>query len=220
MPTLEALHAEVQALKRRVASIFVGGGSPPGAHATSHHSGGSDVLALGSIAGSLVIGQVPNDLLTNAKLVNMADGTIKGRALGAGTGDQTDLTAAQAKAIIAPQLEATVGATFAGDDLVAGVTRIVRVPHGLTPTTWVVFSDATISIAIDIWADTLANYPPTDADTITGGNEPEVSGAAIDDGDASAFDPLVAGDFVAFTIDTLTVGSATWATVQLFGTRT
>lgn len=193
MPSLEALHAEVQALKRRVASL---------------------------ISGTLGIGQVPDDFITNSKLANMAQGTIKGRALGAGTGDPTDLTAAQAKAIIAPQLEATVGATFSGDDLAAGVTRIVRVPHGLTPTTWVIFSDASISIVIDIWADTLANYPPTDADTITGGNEPEVSGAAIDDGDASAFDPIVAGDFVAFTIDSLTIGSATWATIQLFGTRT
>lgn len=44
--------------------------------------------------------QVADGILTNAKLANMADSTIKGRAVGAGTGVPTDITAAQAAAII------------------------------------------------------------------------------------------------------------------------
>lgn len=40
------------------------------------------------------------DAVTNAKMANMVQATIKGRASGAGTGDPTDLTAAQARAII------------------------------------------------------------------------------------------------------------------------
>lgn len=43
---------------------------------------------------------IANDAVTNAKLANMAEATIKGRAAGAGTGDPTDLTAAQVRAII------------------------------------------------------------------------------------------------------------------------
>jgi hypothetical protein len=43
---------------------------------------------------------VPNDSFTNAKLADMAQSTIKGRAVGAGTGDPTDLTATQATAIL------------------------------------------------------------------------------------------------------------------------
>lgn len=39
--------------------------------------------------------EVKNDAVTNAILANMAEATIKGRAAGAGTGDPTDLTAAQ-----------------------------------------------------------------------------------------------------------------------------
>jgi hypothetical protein len=35
---------------------------------------------------------IPNDTVTNAKLANMAEGTTKGRAAGAGTGDPTDRT--------------------------------------------------------------------------------------------------------------------------------
>ena len=45
-------------------------------------------------------GTIANDAVTNAKLANMAAGTIKGRAVGAGTGDPTDLTADQASTIL------------------------------------------------------------------------------------------------------------------------
>ena len=45
--------------------------------------------------------QIDNDAVTNAKLANMAAATFKGRAAGAGTGDPTDLTAAQAKTALA-----------------------------------------------------------------------------------------------------------------------
>jgi hypothetical protein len=48
--------------------------------------------------------------ITNAKLADMAQSTIKGRAAGAGTGDPTDLTAAQATAI----LDVVVGDAGAG----------------------------------------------------------------------------------------------------------
>lgn len=43
---------------------------------------------------------VADDSVTNAKLANMAQSTIKGRAVGAGTGDPTDLTGTQATAIL------------------------------------------------------------------------------------------------------------------------
>lgn len=41
-----------------------------------------------------------DEAVTNAKLAHMAQSTIKGRAAGAGTGDATDLTAAQARTIL------------------------------------------------------------------------------------------------------------------------
>lgn len=43
---------------------------------------------------------IDNDVVTNAKLANMTQSTIKGRAAAAGTGDPTDLTAAQVRTII------------------------------------------------------------------------------------------------------------------------
>jgi hypothetical protein len=47
-----------------------------------------------------ITASVPGDSISNAKLSNMAEATIKGRAAGAGTGDPTDLTAAQVKTIL------------------------------------------------------------------------------------------------------------------------
>lgn len=43
---------------------------------------------------------LPDDTVTNAMAANMAEATIKGRAVGAGTGDPEDLTPAQATAIL------------------------------------------------------------------------------------------------------------------------
>lgn len=46
-------------------------------------------------------GGLADDSVTNAKLAEMAQATIKGRAAGAGTGNPVDLTAAQVKTILA-----------------------------------------------------------------------------------------------------------------------
>lgn len=54
-------------------------------------------IAAGSVTGAMLA----DDAITNAKAANMAQSTIKGRTSGAGTGDPSDLTAAQAATIIA-----------------------------------------------------------------------------------------------------------------------
>jgi hypothetical protein len=62
---------------------------------------GSNVLrrtAFGNTAGQATA--VAPNTVTNAGLATMAQATIKGRAVGAGTGDPTDLTSAQATAIL------------------------------------------------------------------------------------------------------------------------
>lgn len=57
---------------------------------------GDDVLEWGQ----LTVDMVPDSELTNAKLADMAEGTIKGRQAGNGTGAPEDLTAAQALAAL------------------------------------------------------------------------------------------------------------------------
>jgi len=53
----------------------------------------------GDVTGSGIL-TIALDIVTNAKAANMAQDTLKGRASGAGTGDPTDLTVAQVKAIL------------------------------------------------------------------------------------------------------------------------
>ena len=60
--------------------------------------------------------------VSNAQLDDMADGTIKGRALGAGTGDATDLTPAQGKTVLGLATSTTDNAV-ARFDSTAGNTQ-------------------------------------------------------------------------------------------------
>lgn len=71
---------------------------------------------------------IADDAVTNAKLADMAQATIKGRAAGAGTGDPTDLTAAQVKAIITPILTADIGddqVTYAKMQNISAASRLL-----------------------------------------------------------------------------------------------
>lgn len=76
----------------------------------------SDVTASGPGSAAATIA---NDAVTNAKAANMAESTIKGRAVGAGTGDPTDLTATQATAILN---------NFVGDSGSGGTKGLVPAP--------------------------------------------------------------------------------------------
>jgi hypothetical protein len=78
---------------------------------------------------------IANDAVTNAKAANMAEGTIKGRALAAGTGDPTDLTAAQAAAIVAPSLASTSITASSGTLVRAALTGDVTAASNSNATT-------------------------------------------------------------------------------------
>lgn len=60
-----------------------------------------------------------DDGTTNAKLANMAQSTIKGRASGAGTGDPTDLSASQVRSIMLDMQRWTINFTADGDAYIA-----------------------------------------------------------------------------------------------------
>lgn len=62
---------------------------------------------------------IADDVVTNAKMADMNASTIKGRAAGAGTGDPTDLTAAQATAVLN---------NFVGDSGAGGTKGLVPAP--------------------------------------------------------------------------------------------
>lgn len=79
-----------------------------GANNYTHPNHTGDVTSVGDGATTIATGAV-----TNAKMANMAQSTIKGRASGAGTGAPTDLSAAQVRTIINVEDGATADQTNA-----------------------------------------------------------------------------------------------------------
>ena len=77
--------------------------------------------------------------------------------------------------------EATINIGFGvtGEALATGVYYGLQfeVPADCFLLAWTIVADQSGDCVIDFWMDTYANYPPTNADTITGANEPALSSA-------------------------------------------
>ena len=118
--------------------------------------------------------------------------------------------------------QVTVGVTFDGHGapIQAGSDCSIQVTKGFTLVSWTLLSDETGSIQIDVWRDTYANFPPTEADTITGGNEPAITSSNRNtDTTLTGWTTLVAdGDILKFSVDSVT--DIKRATLILNGTRT
>lgn len=89
---------------------------------------------------------------------------------------------------------------------IAGMGLIV--PYACTIVDWTITADVSGAIKIDIWRDTYANFPPTNADSITNGFEPEItaSGTKAQDTDLSNWTSVTinAGDILYFNVDSCT----------------
>lgn len=79
---------------------IVTGGDGAGTGLDADLLDGNHAAAFAAAAHAHGTSEISDDAVTNAKLANMAQATIKGRAAGAGTGDPTDLSAAQVAAIV------------------------------------------------------------------------------------------------------------------------
>lgn len=67
-------------------------------------------------------------------------------------------------------------------------------------------ADQSGSIKVDLWKDAYANFPPTDADSICGGNEPEIS-SGTKDSDTTLTDWTTSvsdGDIIRVNVDSCT----------------
>jgi hypothetical protein len=84
-----------------------------------------------------------------------------------------------------------------------GLKGFLEIPFAATIKQWTLMADQAGDIVIDIWKDTYANFPPTDADTITGANEPSLSAAqkAQDSTLTGWTTSISAGDILAFNVD-------------------
>jgi hypothetical protein len=63
--------------------------------------------------------------------------------------------------------------------ITSGNKGYLVMPYNGVITSWVIMAEQSGSVEIDIWKDTLANFPPTSADTITSSYKPYLSSQQV-----------------------------------------
>lgn len=105
-------------------------------------------------------------------------------------------------------IEGSIGITIDGGGAVitTGIKGDVRVPYDCTIVGATLLADQSGSIVIDVWKDTLANFPPTVADTITASAKPTLTTATnSEDTTLTGWTVAVtAGDVLRFKVDSVT----------------
>jgi hypothetical protein len=109
-----------------------------------------------------------------------------------------------------------------GSVITTGVKGFLEIPFACTLTAYTIMADVSGSIMIDIWRDSYANFPPTDADAMPGaGKEPTLAAAQASQ-DLNIADwttvAVSAGDILAFNVDS--VATVTRVTLALRATKT
>jgi hypothetical protein len=106
-----------------------------------------------------------------------------------------------------------------GSAITTGFKGVVDAPFDGELIAGYLYLDQSGSIVVDVWKDTFANYPPTNADTITAGAEltittdTDVQDLALVDWERRFF----TGDVFGFNVDSIT--TATWCYVSLWARR-
>ena len=93
----------------------------------------------------------------------------------------------------------------AGAAITAGTVGFLEVPFACHVDRWTLLADQHGSVVIDIWRDAYSNYPPTDADSMSGTtNMPAISGTIAAQGtDLSGWGTqgIASGDILAYHVD-------------------
>jgi hypothetical protein len=90
-----------------------------------------------------------------------------------------------------------------GSAITTGVKADISVPFACTITGVRLLADQSGSIVVDVWKDTYANYPPTNADSITASAKPTISSATkAEDTTLTGWTTSIsAGDTLRFNVD-------------------
>jgi len=93
-----------------------------------------------------------------------------------------------------------------GTEIVAGQVGHIQLPFPCTILEAHAYADQTGSIVVDVWKDTYANFPPTDADSITASAPITIDGATKSkDVTLTGWDKeIAAGDVLAYNVDSCT----------------
>lgn len=106
-----------------------------------------------------------------------------------------------------------------GSAITTGIKGDFSVPAACTITSYTALADQTGSIVVDIWKDTYANFPPTDADSITSAAPVTISSAtkATDSTLTGWTTSISAGDILRFNVDS--ASTITRLTIELRVTK-
>ena len=167
---------------------------------------GSNV-ALGAGGG----GSVATDTIFNAKgdlAVGTGSNTAQRLAVGVSNGQVLTVDSAETTGLkwaTPASATGTFGITIdgGGTAITTGIKGDVTIPYACTITEMTILADQTGSIVIDVWKDTYANYPPTDADSITSAAPVTISSAvkATDSTLTGWTTSVSAGDTIRFNVD-------------------
>jgi hypothetical protein len=94
-----------------------------------------------------------------------------------------------------------------GATITTGVKGFLEIPFACTITAARLLADQGGAIVIDIWKDTYANYPPTDADSITSATPPTITATNTKSEDttlSSWTTAIAAGSILGFNVDSVT----------------
>ena len=102
----------------------------------------------------------------------------------------------------------SIGITIdgAGSAITTGIKGYIEIPYACTINQVTMLADQSGSAVVDIWKDTYANYPPTNADSITASAVPTIT-TATKSQDSTLTDwttAITAGDILGFNVDSAT----------------
>lgn len=134
------------------------------------------------------------------------------------SGSNPDLVAIEALAGTTGALRKTAANTWSLDDgtttitfirdglgaaLATGIAGDIEIPFACTITGVAALADQTGSVVVDLWKDTYANFPPTDADSITSAAPVTISAGtkSLDTTLTGWTTSVAAGDIIRFNID-------------------
>jgi hypothetical protein len=104
-----------------------------------------------------------------------------------------------------------------GSTITTGIKGDLEIPNNFEIERVTMLADQSGSIVVDIWEDTYANYPPTDADSITASAVPTIT-TAVKSQDTTLTGwttAIVAGSTLRYNVDSVT--SIQRVTVSLWG---
>ena len=194
------------------AGLNVASGTLPSSPATGDiavDSGASNFLKWYAGTGWKKVGTLP-DPGANGLLARTATDTLSARTI---TGTANHITVSNGDGVSGnPTLDLAANAVASsfgitidggGSAITTGQKGFVRVPYACTIAEWTLLADQSGSAVVDIWKNTMANFPPTVADTITASAKPTLSSqqGASSTTLTGWTTAVSAGDVIGFNVD-------------------